>query len=301
LLAFFLACFKFTSDIFLVSASHRIVSTQLYDCYQVKRSLAKIWLMLGELLVIILVISSLYYLGSLLSNEVLWLEVANDNIVRDIVSRRNLFQLAFFVIQFILTFGTLVVAGLLWSFRRMELVVSNPSTSSKNEQSSETDLLYQDDKAAYFTIGATLVLWMRSFSELVVSTKYHPVPNGTSAAREAIYGLCTVAFLYLIKSTDKDLTVSTDPLQEQIEENTRRYILQAVERDVTAGRRAPVLRTVLGTIRNNPDIALSAETRQEIQSLSREEKKRVTRVHQTILISLVQQYGDLGEPEAKHG
>jgi len=124
LLAFFLACFKFTSDILLVSASHRIVSTQLYDCYQIKRYQAKLWLMLGELLVILLIIASLYYLGSLLSNEILWLEVANADIVSDIVTRKSRFQLAFFVVQFIITLGTLVGAGSLWYFRGLEIVVS---------------------------------------------------------------------------------------------------------------------------------------------------------------------------------
>jgi hypothetical protein len=138
---------------------------------------------------------------------------------------------------------------------------------------------------------------MRSFSELVVSTKYHPVPNGISAAREAIYGLCTVAFLYLIKSTDTDLNISTDPLQEAIEENTRRYILQSVERVFNAGERPPVLRTVLSIIQNNPIIALSAETTQKMGNLSREEKNRVTRAHQNILNSLMLKYGDLGDDE----
>jgi hypothetical protein len=95
--------------------------------------------MFGELLVIVLVISNLYYLGSLLSNEVLWLEVANADIVRDIVSHRNLFELAFFAIQFILTFGTLAVTGLLWWFRRMELVVRNLLTCSQTLQKLETD------------------------------------------------------------------------------------------------------------------------------------------------------------------
>jgi hypothetical protein len=82
--------------------------------------------MFGELLVILLVISGLYYLGSLLSNEVLWLEVANEDIVRGIANRRNIFLLVFFVVQFVLTFGTLAIAGLLWWFRRMEFMVRNP-------------------------------------------------------------------------------------------------------------------------------------------------------------------------------
>ena len=77
--------------------------------------------------------------------------------------------------------------------------------------------------------------------------------------------------------------------------------MQAVERDISAGHKLPVLRTILSTINNNPNIALSADTRQEIDNLSREEKNRVTRVHQTVLVDLVLRYGNLGEPEAERG
>jgi hypothetical protein len=153
----------------------------------------------------------------------------------------------------------------------------------------------------YFTIGAALALWIRSFSELVISTKYHPVHDGTSAAREAIYGLCTVLFLYLIKSSNEDLNFSPDPLLKQIEEDTRRYILRAVSSDVTAGRRLPALRTILSTIQSNHNLALSTETKQEINSLSEEERQRIRMEHESILVSLILRYGDLGVSDANHG
>ena len=54
-----------------------------------------------------LVITALYHLGSYFANEVLWLNIADVDILRDIVSRKYKFEAAFFILQFFVTLYTL--------------------------------------------------------------------------------------------------------------------------------------------------------------------------------------------------
>lgn len=126
LVDFFLACLKAASNILILAAAHRIVSGQLFECVQMmqrKQLKAKIWLFMGEFLIITLMIMALYYVGSLLSYEALWLGIADTDTVEEMEGRRNNLQSAFFAIQLVLTFMVFCGACLLSWFRRIDITV----------------------------------------------------------------------------------------------------------------------------------------------------------------------------------
>jgi hypothetical protein len=275
LLDFFLACLKLASGIFLLAATHRIVASQLFDCPQVPKIGAKLWLMIGELFVITLSVMALYYLGSLLSNQVLWLGLADATTIDNIVSRRNSLQSAFYAMQLVLSLMILAVASALSWFRRMDI--------SKTQER--------------ITIGATLAIWTRSFCELVVAKHYHPVPAGTAAARDAIYGLSTIAFLFLIQLKAIDLSISTakDPILASMEEDTRRYMLAKVETVMQSGNRPPPVRSIMDGLLTNPQTAFSDTTNKSLSDLPSAEADKWNRLHEGYLNNLTHQYGHLGQ------
>lgn len=258
----------------MLAAIHRIVAGQLFECFQVTKFGAKLWFMLGEFFVIILITMALYYLGSLLSNQVLWLGLADTNTIDNVVSRRNSLQSAFYAIQFILSFMALAAASMLSWLRRMD-----PSNGLDR-----------------MTIGATLAIWTRSFCELVVAVHYHPVPAGSAAARDAIYGLCTIAFLFLIQfaAVDVSISIARDPIQASMEEDTRQFILAKVEAVIRTGNRPPVIQSIVDGIKTNPQTAFSPTTIQSLSGLPTADADRWEQLHRTYLDNLMHRYGHLG-------
>jgi len=109
LLEWFIAIFKVAADVSIVTGAVRVISGQLF--YLVKK--AKAWLLVGEFFIIMLMVTALYYLGSLLADEVLWLQVADPDVVGGVTARKNKFETAFVMFQFLLTLMALVEAA--WS------------------------------------------------------------------------------------------------------------------------------------------------------------------------------------------
>ena len=117
LLYFFIAVLRYTADILLLGGAHRIISCRLY--IQLNKPLS--WILVGEIQILILVLLALYYVGSYVANEVLWLNVADPEIVDDLSNRKDKFEAAFFIIQFI--FALFVFVGSLisaWKWRKYD-------------------------------------------------------------------------------------------------------------------------------------------------------------------------------------
>jgi hypothetical protein len=95
----FLAVSKFASDISILAGAHWVISRQLFG--RVKRP--KVWLLAGDFLVLVLAVMALFYLGSLLANQILWLEVGDPDTISVVVVHRNQFEAAFAIIQWLTT------------------------------------------------------------------------------------------------------------------------------------------------------------------------------------------------------
>lgn len=100
----FLAILKFATDILVLTGAHWVTSTQLFG--RVKRP--KIWLLAGDFMALALITMALFYLGGLLANQVLWLEVAEPNTITWVFTHRNQIEAAFAIIQW---FATLFIVA----------------------------------------------------------------------------------------------------------------------------------------------------------------------------------------------
>jgi hypothetical protein len=102
----------------LISAGAHTVVTRLLGWMGPS---AKWWAFVGEFFVLTASTMALYYLGSLLADQVLWLQVAQVDTVQTIVGRKNQFNAAFSILLWILAFLILVEAAVaLWGSWRGE-------------------------------------------------------------------------------------------------------------------------------------------------------------------------------------
>ncbi|KAF4631947.1 hypothetical protein G7Y89_g6189 [Cudoniella acicularis] len=243
LLTFFLLLIKLPSDILLLLGSHRLISGQLFIHSLVQKPKPIVWLLVGEFLALVLAILALYYVGSYLAYEVLWLNVADDGLVKGFVFS-------------ILTFVGAVLP--LWLTKR-----DTPSLNLKN-------------LGVLAPVLATSALFVRSLSELTVIIRYHylhqPYLKGTLASRDLIYGLFTIAFLLLVPIIAHDLLKLMDqhdsPHRGRVEEDTRKGVLERIDDYVSRNQKTPALANVLDGIEADLTRILSPDTRQLVSGLS---------------------------------
>jgi hypothetical protein len=117
---FFLSSARYATDIFILAGTHQLISDQLNRQPRSQlRGKAWIWHLTGELVVLVQVILALYFLGSLLADEALWLQVADPSVIDGVASRKDKFEAAFFIIQFLLTLTMLIGAAVsAWFWRK---------------------------------------------------------------------------------------------------------------------------------------------------------------------------------------
>lgn len=100
LLYFPIAVSRFTADIFLLVGTQILISYQL--AFQLRTQI-RVWRLAGIFVLLVLWTIALYYLFSLLAVEVLWLQMADPDIIRAVATRQNQFEASFFIIQFLVT------------------------------------------------------------------------------------------------------------------------------------------------------------------------------------------------------
>lgn len=96
---------KFTADVFLLAGIHRVTTCLISQ--RLEKPLK--WIYIGEFLIIMIVITALYYIGSYFADEVLWLNVADPDIIDDVSSRKDKFEAAFFILQWVLTLFIFII------------------------------------------------------------------------------------------------------------------------------------------------------------------------------------------------
>ncbi|KAH7330474.1 hypothetical protein BKA65DRAFT_59291 [Rhexocercosporidium sp. MPI-PUGE-AT-0058] len=103
LLGFFIEGLKVASDTLMIIGTHRILTAHFFQCQnKIQRVKAVIWAYTGEFFILVIEIMGLYYLGSLLAHEVLWVGIADTSAVAAVAERKESLQSAFFALQWIL-------------------------------------------------------------------------------------------------------------------------------------------------------------------------------------------------------
>lgn len=102
---------KFCAEGFLVATTYRIVVLHLLQ--QTRK--AKIALLLGEVLNLVLLVTAMYSVGSLIAGQVVWLQLADEKTRKGFAWPQRKFETAFYAVQFCMSFLASIFAGLnLW-------------------------------------------------------------------------------------------------------------------------------------------------------------------------------------------
>lgn len=289
---FFLACLKFPADILILAGFQRIIFGQLYIHHPKRTPKPAIWLLTGEFLVIVLMILALYYIGSFLTYEVLWLQVADASVVLSVGAKRNKMETAFFVIQFLLTLLTLAAASFSFWFSKQE----NPSMPNQT---------FRERLSSLTAIFATSLIFIRSISELTVVVRYqllsHPYTTSTLPARDLIYGLTTLSFLLLIPTIAHEIAAAEaaetrDPVLTNMEEDTRRTITRKIEEYKNrSGGRVPRMQGVLAEVRNDFVECFSEDTKASLNRMTAGQGRELERMWRGYVRGLEERYRELEE------
>jgi hypothetical protein len=300
---FFIACFRFAADILILSGTHRVVSMQVYHRLKLPRvpKMPSLWFLFGEFIVVVLAIAALYHVGSLFAHASLWLQVADPSLVGVVERRQDKFDAAFAILTFLFTLFMLAGAGIsFWCYHKEDgkvpevcvqldpigVGIANIITTSCSLQQ------------ASFGIAAVGLLWIRSFSEIIIVLRYHllryPTPAKTPVARDTIYGLCTFAFLVLISTAVKDMAKEhgKNPLLARMQDDTRNSVIARIEAELSARKPAPALANVFEDMRDNLDAVLVPQTRQELLARDPDERDVLRERHRDYLDLLERKYGN---------
>jgi hypothetical protein len=117
-----LSCARYGADIFILAGTHQLISEEMTNQPSSQlRKKARSWQQIGDFIVLVQVILALYFLGSLLAEEVLWLQIADPSIIDGVASRKENFEVTFFIIQFLLAFTMATGAVIsVWYWRQEE-------------------------------------------------------------------------------------------------------------------------------------------------------------------------------------
>jgi len=257
---------RFTADILLLFGTQILISYQL--AFQLRKQIRALRLA-GSFVLLVLCTIALYYIFSTLAVEVLWLQMADPAIISGVASRQNQFEVSFFIVQFLLmlamAIGTAIVVWL-WQHRGGSI-----------------------PRHAYLSLGIASVLWIRSFAEVIIVIRYHFLnvssPGNLYVSRDAIYGICTLCLLLLVKILLEDpASLNYNAVtKESLSEETRTHLLGIVEDTVVSGQQLSDFQTVIHNSRNE---VLSDETLNRLDPGLRTQ-------HEEYLDRLVKNYGNL--------
>lgn len=106
---------KFCAEGLLVANAYRIVVLHLLQ----QSRKAKIALLVGEVLVLVLIVTALYSVGSLVACQIVWLQLADASTRNSFARPQVRFEAAFYIIQFFLSLFAMAFATILgWLINR---------------------------------------------------------------------------------------------------------------------------------------------------------------------------------------
>lgn len=121
------------------------------------------------------------------------------------------------------------------------------------------------------------------------------MPKGTPIARDFIYGFCTSVFLFLFSQVGEDvLTQETNqPVHAQIEEDSRRYLIDVVDNAAASKQPLPALSGVIENMKHNPRTVLTDSAINSINNVSPMERNRLQAAHSNYLDKLDEKFGNV--------
>jgi hypothetical protein len=273
-----------------------VIFDKLESRFDIPRALP----LICELVILVLMVMALYQLGSLLATIVLWTRVAEPSMISSVASHKDSFEAAFFSIQWLLTFAMLGGAAWLWEGFRATCLPNNNNINNNynhnNNNAADNNNNVQQPYESACMFGAAAILWLRSIVEFAIVIRFHyqhhrPKRN-TWLARDVIYGLCTFILLLLLHNLIRHTSSqnSRSLLQSQMEEDSRRHVLDTVEGDIAASGRPPDLGPVLQYMRRNPETALSDGTKEALADLPTAQQTTLKREHGEYVKRLQEKY-----------
>jgi len=267
-----IAVSRFTADIFLLVGTQILISYQLAFQLRIK---IRVWRLAGIFVLLVLCTIALYYLFSLLAVEVLWLQMADPDIIRGVATRQNQFEASFFIIQFLVTLTMVTLtAVVVWIWHKGGSI----------------------PRHAYLSVGITSMLWIRSFAELIIVIRYHYLnvssPENLYVSRDTIYGICTFCLLLLVKFllADPSSLDYNAVTKASLSAETRTHLLRIVNNTAVNGQQLSDFQTVVHNSRNE---VLSDETLTKLNALPQSVSTSLRMQHEKYLDQLVRNYGHL--------
>ena len=133
------------------------------------------------------------------------------------------------------------------------------------------------------------MLWIRSFAEVIIVIRYHYLnlssPENLYVSRDAIYGICTLCLLLLVKILlDDPASLNYNAVtKERLSEETRTNLLGIVEDTIVSGQQLSDFQTV---VHNSGNEVLSGATLNNLEP-------GLQTQHEEYLGRLVKKYGHL--------
>ncbi|KAF2461823.1 hypothetical protein BDY21DRAFT_329748 [Lineolata rhizophorae] len=269
--------FKFAADIFIIAGAYRIASAEIS-----KRILKSwIWKATGDFVIILLTMLALFHVGTRFAHGILWIGVADIIDIQHLAQRRNEFEIAFMVLQFLLALGTLAMSTLsLWLWKAIDG--------------------WRIPKESWLLVVATGSLLIRSMSELVVVARHNyrlmPKNPDTEFARDFVYGLFSSIFLVVITVFAQYMRTKSPKqnLVERMKQDCRQYVLARLDdsSDPRTGRSAIAVLTVLDELRQDWRGRMSTDIMEAMGSTPQVEQE-LRRQYMDYIAKLQSEYGQL--------
>lgn len=268
---------KLFADILLLVVAHRVCACMMS---RYRGKLAAYWLLTGDFLAITLAAIALYYIGSAAATEILFLNEADNSLVRDINGRELKLQAAFYSVQAGLSIFVLV--GAILHIIRCAKVVGYPLSPTRH------------------AFKAIVFIFIRNLSELIINLHYglfgHNAKSYVPVAQGAVYGLCSYLFLHYITKAGQAIT-RIDLAYEILAEGqhiARSEIVKQIENDIADGRRPPPMQQILEEMLMEPDETLPADREERMRLWQDDDIRKIVEEHRKFLEELQEQHGRRG-------
>ncbi|ETI21665.1 hypothetical protein G647_08012 [Cladophialophora carrionii CBS 160.54] len=275
---------KLCGEGFLVATTYRIVVLHL----QQQTRKAKVALVLGEVLILALLVTAMYSLGSLIARQIVWLQLADEKTRNSFAWPQRKLEAAFHCIQFCMGLIATVFAGInAWMIHQ-----------AHGKLTAITHRLF----------WAALSLWIWCTSEMVFVLKYqlgqHLPAKNTGLARDTIYDFFLLASLILLafdwKSNNKQLSGNRAglpphlrPLLADMTAACRAHIVEQLRTRTNDLEKPPPMADLIRDLRRNPSAAFRGDIVEDRRRLDVQALRMLDERYRAYVTELHTRYGDL--------
>ncbi|EXJ56123.1 hypothetical protein A1O7_09054 [Cladophialophora yegresii CBS 114405] len=279
-----ISALKLCAEGFLVATTYRIVVLHLQQ--HIRK--AKVALILGEVLILALLATAVYSLGSLMARQIVWLQLADEKMRNSFAWPQRRFEAAFYCIQFCMGFLATVFAGInAWMIHDVHA-----------ELTAITHRLF----------WAAFSMWIWCTSEMAFVLKYqlgqHLPAKNTGLARDTIYDFFLLVSLILLtfdaKSNNRQrsgyragLPAHLRPLLADMTAACRAHIVEQLRTRTGDLEKPPPFADVIRDLRRNPSATFHRGLVEDRRELDIHALRMLDERYTAFVTELDTRYGDL--------